>query len=87
MICVRVVVRGIRREEIEDGGHFCNLSVAQRNSKQTYFDLANKLRASMQSCQSAWARDPVSCVVGLSWARIGPVLFIDFSFSFSSRAK
>jgi hypothetical protein len=51
MICVRAVVRGIRGEEIEDGGHFCNLSVAQRNSKQTYFDLVNKPRASVQSCR------------------------------------
>jgi hypothetical protein len=51
MICVRAVVRGIRGEEIEDGGHFCNLSVAQRSSKQTYFDLANKPRASVQSCR------------------------------------
>jgi hypothetical protein len=51
MICVRAVVRGIRGEEIEYGGHFCNLSVAQRSSKQTYFDLANKPRASVQSCR------------------------------------
>jgi hypothetical protein len=51
MICVRAVVRGIRGEEIEDGGYFCNLSVAQRKSKQTYFDLVNKSRASVQSCR------------------------------------
>ena len=53
---MRVVVKGIRGEEIEDGGHFCNLSVAQKNSKQTYFDLANKPRASVKSCQSARVR-------------------------------
>jgi hypothetical protein len=64
MICGRAVVRGIRGEEIEDGGHFCNLSVAQRNSKQTYFDLVNKPRASVQSCQSAQARARVSCAAG-----------------------
>jgi hypothetical protein len=46
---VCTVVTGIRGEEIEDEGHFCNWSVAQRNSKQTYFDLVNKPRASMQS--------------------------------------
>jgi hypothetical protein len=51
MICVRAVVRGIRGEEIEEGGPFCNWSVAQRNSKQTYFDLVNKPRASVQGCR------------------------------------
>jgi hypothetical protein len=51
MIGVRVVVRGIHGEEIEDGGPFCNLSVAQRNSKQTHFDLTNKPRASVRNCR------------------------------------
>jgi hypothetical protein len=33
MICVRAVVRGIRREEIEDGGHFCNLPRARARGR------------------------------------------------------
>jgi hypothetical protein len=51
MIGVRAVVRGIHGEEIEDGGPFCNLSVAQRNSKQTHYDLTNKPRASVRNCR------------------------------------
>jgi hypothetical protein len=81
MICVRAVVRGIRGEEIEDGGHFCNWSVAQWNSKQTYFDLVNKPRASVQSYRRR-ARGRISAVVGPTWADFGPSLFIVFLFLF-----
>jgi hypothetical protein len=58
------VVRGIRGEEIEVGGPFCNWSVAQRNSKQTYFDLVDKPRTSVQGCRGRARVDVLLLVVG-----------------------
>jgi hypothetical protein len=60
----RAVVRGIHGEEIEVGGLFCNWSVAQMNSKQTYFDLVNKPRTSVQGCHGRARVDVLLLVVG-----------------------
>ena len=86
MICVLAVVRGIRGEEIEDGGHFCNLLVAQRNSKQTYFDLVNKPRTSVQGCRGCALVDVLLLVVGRPGLKSAQY-YSSVSFSFYSRAK
>jgi hypothetical protein len=82
----RVVVRGIRGEEIEVGGLFCNWSVAQRNSKQTYFDLVNKPRTSVQGCRGR-ARGRASAGSGPTWTGFGPILFTSFLFIFPPELK
>jgi hypothetical protein len=45
------VVRGIRGEEIEGGGPFCDLSATHQNSKKTHLQLVKTPRASVQVCQ------------------------------------
>ena len=60
----RAVVGGIRGEEIETGGPFCEVSATPENSVYAHFRLARNPRPFLQNRQGAGARGHLSALAG-----------------------
>jgi hypothetical protein len=72
------------------GGCFCKMSVTVKTMFWTpsgYSNLQGFICKVAVARASARGRAPVPCTVGPSCTELGPTLFTDFLFSFSTRDK